>query len=304
MRSISGQVALAARPFIALGFILLAACAQAGPITIDGSLADWGFFVGDNNTSTFTPTKGLNVVGIAVQDTNDTWGSSKFLGPGRGGQDFDIEALAAVVQNGNLYVAMVSGQRPDNGFTAYGPGDFVFNTKGGVYGLEVGGGSGGGAGTAITEGAVGSIYSLNSQGFVNGEWDTSTPKAGSLWFQPTLLNGGFTPLLPVQILNTSPGTFVTMADYIFTRNAVTKQHSIIEFSLPLTAFGGNVVQSISYAPSCDNNHLIINLQSYAIPEPATVVMGGMGLAIVSVAGIRRRRAAARERTRVKQRMTG
>ncbi|MBX9791500.1 MAG: PEP-CTERM sorting domain-containing protein [Pirellulales bacterium] len=300
MRSISGWVAVTARLFIALGFFLWAAGAQAGPISIDGSLSDWGFFVGDNNTSTFTPAKGLNVVGIAVQDTNDSWGTSKFLGPGRGGQDFDVELLAAVVQGGNLYVAMVSGQRPDNGFTAYGPGDFVFNTSGGIYGLEVGGGKGGGSGTAITEGAAGSIYSLDSQGFVNGEWDTTTPKAGSVWFNPTLLNGGFAPALPVQILNTAPGTFVTMADYIFTRNSVTKQHSIIEFSLPLTAFDGNIVKSISYAPACDNNHLIINLEHYAIPEPTTLALGGIGLAIVTATGVRRRRAV-RDRTTVARR---
>ena len=288
MRLFSSRAPQTAWSLLTLGFCLLAASAQAGPITIDGNLSDWGFFVGDNNTSTFNPTKGLNVVGISVEDTNDSWGSSKFLGPGRGGQDFDVEALAAIVQNGNLYVALVSGQRPDNGFTGFGPGDFVFNTKGGVYGLETGGGIGGGSGTAITEGAAGSIYSLNSQGFVNGEWDTKTPSAGSLWFKPTLENGGFLPALPVQILNTSPGTFVTMSDYIFTRNSVTKQHSIIEFALPLTAFNGNVVQSISWAPACDNNHLIINLQGYTIPEPTTVVMAGIGLALVMLVGVRRR----------------
>lgn len=288
MRLFSSRAPQTAWSLLTLGFCLLAANAQAGPITIDGSLSDWGFFVGDNNTSTFTPTKGLNIVGISVEDTNDSWGSSKFLGPGRGGQDFDVEVLAAVVQDGKLFVTMVSGQRPDNGFAGFGPGDFVFNTKGGVYGLETGGGIGGGSGTAITEGAAGSIYSLTSQGFVNGEWDTKTPSAGSLWFNPTLQNGGFLPALPVQILNTSPGTFVTLADYIFTRNTVTKQHSIIEFALPLTAFNGNVVQSISYAPACDNNHLIINLQVYTIPEPTTVAMGGMGLALVMLVGLRRR----------------
>jgi hypothetical protein len=103
-----------------------------------------------------------------------------------------------------------------------------------------------------------------------------------------MYNGGFQPPLPVQIDNTSPGTFVTMADYIFTRNSVTTQHSIIEFALPLTAFAGNVVTSISYAPACDNNHLIINLQNYSVPEPTTVVMGSMGLALAMFAGLRRR----------------
>ena len=288
MRLLSSRAPQTAWSLLTLGFCLLAASAQAGPITIDGNLSDWGFYVGDNNTSTFTPAKGLNIVGIAVEDTPDGWGSSKFLGPGRGGQDFDIEVLAAAVQDGKLYVTVVSGQRPDNGFTGFGPGDFVFNTKGGTYALEVGGGKGGGSGTAITEGALGSSYSLDSQGFVNGAWDTKSPSAGSLWLNPTMYNGGFQPPLPVQIDNQSPGTFVTMADYIFTRNSVTTQHSIIEFALPLTAFGGNVVKSISYAPACDNNHLIINLQNYAIPEPTTVLMGGMGLALVTLVGMRRR----------------
>ncbi len=288
MRLFSGRAPLTAGPLLTLGLCLLATSAQATPIVIDGNVSDWGFSVGDNNTSTFTPSKTVNFVGYAVEDTNDTWGSSKFLSPGRGGQDFDIEVLAAVVQDNHLYVTVVSGQRPDNGFTGYGPGDFVFNTTGGLYGLEVGGGVGGGPGGAITEGAAGSVYSLDSQGFVNGQWD-QPQKAGSLWYNPTWWNGGFTPVVHTQINKTTPANARGLADYIFTRNTVTKQHSIIEFALPLTAFDGNIVQSISYAPACDNNHLFINLDSYAIPEPTTMALGGIGLAIVTLTGIRRRR---------------
>jgi hypothetical protein len=288
MRFLSGRAPQTAWPLMTLGLCLLASTAEASPIVIDGSLADWGFFVGDNNTSTFTPSKSVNFVGYDVEDTNDSWGNSKFLGPGRGGQNFDVEVLAAVVQDNHLYVAMVSGQRPDNGFTGFGPGDFLFNTSGGTYGLEVGGGVGGGAGGAITEGAAGSVYSLDSNGLVNGQWD-QPQKAGSLWFNPTWWDGGFTPVIHTQINKTTPANYRGVADYIFTRNSVTLQHSIVEFALPLTAFDGNIVQSISYAPACDNDHLFIQLENYAIPEPASLVLGSCGLAIVVGAGLRRRR---------------
>ena len=150
----------------------------------------------------------------------------------------------------------------------YAPGDIKIDTSGGVYGVEVGGGMGGGSGSAITTGAPGSSYTMN-QGFTTGYIATPAAQtAGSVWFNPY-----FNFFQQMQI---PAATFVGNSDYIFTRNTVTSQHAIIELSIPLSFFGTNQLQNISWAPSCDNSYLTINCSP--VPEPSSVVLATARLA--------------------------
>ena len=90
--------------------------AGAGTLTVDGNLSDWGFHVADNNGSTFVPAAGIGLIGIQVHDHNDNGGLNAPLDVYSGGQKFDAEMLAAAVQGGKLFIAISTGQRPDNGF--------------------------------------------------------------------------------------------------------------------------------------------------------------------------------------------
>jgi hypothetical protein len=257
-----------------VGLCLVAACAigllgdRAGAVTltVDGNLADWGFHVADNNHSTFVPAPGLDLLGIDVHDHNDNGGINAPLDVYSGGQKFDAECLAAAVQGGNLFIAISTGQRPDNGFTNYAPGDIKIDTSGGVYGVEVGGGIGGGAGSAITTGAPGASYTMN-EGFTTAFHSTPAAQtAGSVWFNPY-----FTFFQQMQI----PGaTFVGNSNFIYTRNTETTQHAVIELSIPLSFFGTNTIQNISWAPSCDNSFLSINTTQ--VPEPSSVALALLG----------------------------
>jgi hypothetical protein len=255
--------------------------AHAVPLAVDGNPADWGFHVADNNGSTFVPAAGLDLLGIQVHDHNDLGGLSAPLDVYSGGQKFDAECLAAAVQGGNLFIFISTGQRPDNGFTNYAPGDIVIRTSGGVYAIEVGGGPGGGPGSAITTGAAGSTYIMN-QGFTTGyQAAPATQTAGSIWFNPW-----FTFFDQMQ----NPGvTFVGNADYLNTRDTFTTQHAVIEASFPLSLLGANTIQNISWGPACDNSFLSITTPP--VPEPSSVMLALLGAAGVSWA-CRRRRAAA------------
>ena len=188
--------------------------ALAAP-AIDGDLRDWNVTLRDQpaagcvfssnaaicHSSTWTaatiPTvssPGWTSFAFSHEDTNDV-SNSYVVGPNSGGQDFDVEFLAGAVMGNRLYLAISNGQRPDNSFAAYEPGDILIKIPAAngsgvrTYGVEVGGGAGGlasgnvAAGGAITEGAPGSTYVLN-QVTASTQSVAPTPAlqtAGSVW---------------------------------------------------------------------------------------------------------------------------
>lgn len=263
----------------------MASNAYASTLTVDGNASDWGFSVADDNASTFVPS--MTLAGLVVEDSDDHAGDSGYVGPAWGGQNYDAEALAVAVQGSDLFVVIVSGQRPDNGLADYAPGDLQIITSGGVYGVEVGGGAGGGAGTAIVEGAPGTTYTLDGNGYtVSANAADPAQLAGSIWFNPTWINGAVSPPTQTQFQIAGGGTHVGDADYIFTRDSVTAQHSIIEMSIPLSIFGGDTITNILWHPSCANDELSVGTQ--IVPEPGTWALAALGAAAL-VPLVRRRR---------------
>ncbi len=101
----------------------------------------------------------------AIEDTSDSAGDNGFVGPNYGGQNYDVEFLGVKQQGSRIYLAMVSGLRPDNGFERFGPGDIRLVVNGVTYGIEVGGGVGGGAGGMLTGGMEGSTVQARRQRF-------------------------------------------------------------------------------------------------------------------------------------------
>lgn len=274
----------------------------AGPIVVDGNVADWGISVGDNDTSNFS---NPGVAGTVLnstfffqrEDNPDNSGDSYFLGPNYGGQNYDVEFMGLAFHADKLYLAIVTGQRPDNGFHRFSPGDIRIVAKTGktgsvlnVYGIEVGGGQGGGAGLGLlTEGAVGSTYNLNSSGFTVGYAD-SARAVGSVWRDPNWLLDPIPPGTDVQLKSDGSGTQVGLADFVYTRNAdATTQHSVIELSLDRSLFAGAGALDIYWAPSCGNDVLEINddLPAQQVPAPGTLAALGIGLFAIRL--VRRRR---------------
>jgi hypothetical protein len=330
-----------------LGCALGAAPANA-TMTIDGNLSDWGVVVVDtpatggcSNTSStnaaichstdYSPVGAVGVgqtlagggklLGYTVQDGNDTsnnYGNAPgYLAPLYGGQNYDAEFLGIAQQNGKLYVTIVTGHRPDDGSTQWGPGDLrmAISSAGGpangTYGVELGGGTATSAtsGTAITTiGGNGSTYSMNSQGYTSGVTSLAGQTVGSIWKQGASVNGTTgTMFLPgaegteaTQIDQNHHGSSAGMIDAIYeTRNDYGKQHNIIELQIDIasllqtadnnlwTAYSLN----LEWGPDCGNDLILSGVQfsSNDIPEPASlsILLMGLGAAVWK----RRRKAA-------------
>lgn len=249
-------------------------------IVVDGNLSDWGITIGDNNTSNYSTLFGpsIGLLSSFEEDQNDTAGHSFTLGPNLGGQDYDAEFLAAAYNNNTLFIAISTGQRPDNGFAYFGPGDIRIETSGGTYWLEVGGGAGGGIGTLITAGAVGSTYTLKSNGETQSYADAAAlQKAGSVWTGVTTILDPIVPQGATQFAINPGSTAVGTASYAYSRNSQTNQHAFIETGLPISMFNGETIQSIHWRPACGNDE--VDLSVNLVPEPATMslLVGGLAL---------------------------
>jgi len=257
--------------------------------TIDGSLLDdWDVSVADNNASTFDFVGAANLLGTHVEDQNDSAGNGGYLGPNYGGQNYDAEMMAVALQGDQLLIAIVTGQRPDNGFKKFGPGDIRIETSAGTYAVEVGGGRGGATGSAIAEGAPGATYTLNGNGYTTGYAADPGHPAGTIWAAPGWLNDPINPKEPTQI-KPGTGTYVGTADYAYTLNDdPTNQHAVIELAIQLAPFAGQTLESVHWRPGCGNDELDVNAGSVFIPEPSAVLML-LGGSMALIAARRQRR---------------
>jgi len=303
MRNV-GNMAFNRISLLATAAITVAGIAVTLPATaaivVDGSLNDWNVTVTDNDGSNFTsPNTTYGLAGLPFkEDQSDTAGNGGFVGPEYGGQNYDAEFMAAARNGNTLYLTIVSGQRPDNGLQLYSPGDIRIVVNGTTtYGIEVGGGAGGGAGTAQTTGTQGSFYNLNGSGYTNSE--SATPAAqtvGSIWKNVTWTTDPEGLNVPVQFTINGGSTEVGTADYVFTRNTVTTQHSIIELSFDISDLLGPTsggVLDFYWGPSCANDQatteVLVPERDIKTPEPASlsIILFGLGAA----AWKRRRKAA-------------
>lgn len=302
--------------------------ALGGPVNVDGVLSDWGVTPKDTSSSSsycgsdpakciassysFLPVGGKTygsttqtpklvdyVIGddpyvAAVEDTNDK-SDSYDVGPNSGGQNYDVEFLGLQLDGTVLSIAAMSGQRPDNGFEKFAPGDFYITINGVVYGLEVGGGAGGASNPAtITEGANGSTYSLNSDGSTNTHTSSSKLKVGSLYLNPSWVLDPIDPKGPTQVNASGTLNSVLVADFAFA--FVGTQHSVLETQFDLAGLvnvSKDSVITVAWGPSCGNDRLEASLTMSGVvpplevPEPALTSLVGLGLLGLGIA--RRRR---------------
>lgn len=292
--------------FCLLTIAATATAASAGTLVVDGDTSDWGVYVGHGNTSnmnSYSGHPGIGLLGFVAEDQDDFADVTGYLGPLSGGQDYDAEFLAAAQDGGLLHVLLVSGQRPGNSFKWFGPGDLRIETSAGTYGLEVGGGPGGpGAPDSVVEGDAGTTYTFKSNGYTLAANGTDAAQtAGSLWFSPTWLDDPIAPFEPTQ-MEIGGGLFVGLADYVFTLNSYTWQHSVIELAFDPAWLDGELT-SIHWRPAWGNDELDLvvrlvddlNRQGAPIgaPLPAAAIPGFLGL--VALGAIRRFRRRAGDR---------
>lgn len=259
-------------------------------ITIDGRLDDWGIVVADGTSSNLVGTSytGLrsDLAGYMEEDTNDTSNSYKVT-PYYGGQNYDGEFFGALVEGNTLYLAIMSGQRSDNGLKLFAPGDIRIGTDMGVFGIEVGGGPDGSMSLSneLGGGVAGSTYTLNGSGYTTGH-TYSSKTTGSLWRDANWIQDPFGDNMDVQL--GSGGTEVGAAgEFVHTVNSYTFQHSVIELSLDLSLFNGATLQDFYWSPSCSNDRLYFETDIRTVPEPAGIALLGLGL--LGLGLVRRRR---------------
>lgn len=283
--------------------LLLASCSLGlAGFAVNGNLNDWGITVADNDGSSWPSDNpgigdGFQYL-FYLEDQSDTAGDGGYLNPNHGGQNYDAEFLG-VAQMGDYYlIAIVTGQRYDNGTARFSPGDIRISTGSSLYGIEVGGAADG----IVTETSnnAGATFNVTSNGYT----DTSDPyadtlaaqTAGTLWETHPDDNWILDPIVPqdpvqMQMTMSDTGKLKGTADYIYTNGAGAydgDQHAIIELMVEKSLFDADIL-SVRWAPSCGNDYVEVIIPDGTLPVPEPGSLALLGLGAFSLLGLRRRR---------------
>lgn len=235
---------------LALGVISEPAWAA---IVVDGILSDWDVFPAAYSAgpAQWTPNAGITFI---QEDQNP---AISFLGPGFGGQAFDIEALYFTTEGPTAFFAVVSGA-PLSGTGIQAPGDF-----------------------AIDFGSNGSYdFGVKTVG-------THTLYGNTVWNVPNLWPSS----APYRIVS---GTPAGVAQFGYQPSAyVANSHYAFEIGVPISLFGsswptsGTLDMTLHWTTACGNDELDLRVIRHipppppppppVIPEPMTSLLWGLGM---------------------------
>jgi len=250
--------------------------AASASLLVNGNLSDWNI---DHNTWASS----LQGVHYTVEDA--TGNTNTYLDPGYGGQAYDAEALYATIQDGALWIALITGHDPETvnkpSRNSYGAGDFAIDFgKNGSYELGV---------NIITGGfgVAGGVYS--NPVWAYGLWDANGKEAAKSGEIPD-------PLHPTSLLG---GTLIGTATYDYSKNGAggygqwkSDKHFFYEISLDLDLLyeagwdGGEF--NIHWTQNCANDSIIVD-PGFSVPEPGSLALLGVGMVGLLGGRLRRRK---------------
>lgn len=238
------------------GFLLCFGSAHAVTININGDMSDWGI----SATTGFSTADSVDNPVIDYQNGVHFWeedglGNSGYVGPGYGGQDYDIEALYVTSDATNLYIGIITGFFPsgDNYM-----GDIAIDLDSdGVYEYGI-------------DTSTGNFHS----GLTSADWSVPVHFGSST---PVSIAAGNTGI-PVNI----PGSF-----YYGEMNLDGQNTDLyaIEVAVALTDLSWEGHGNFHITQWCGND--AGDLTVAPVPEPATVILLGIGL--LGLAGYSRKR---------------
>lgn len=238
--------------YMTVAATLLCFAQSASAITIDGAfgLSEWA-----GNYS-----------------AEDGVGPGGYVGPGVGGQSFDVEYLGLRIKNGTVYFGLQTGFNLASGVKQggiqYNPGDFAIDINNdGFYEYAIDYG--------ITSGIPSyKLYAVSAwQNSMYAQHHVSDPfQYSSGTFIPTAFNGAY-------------------GHGVFPNNSDGGNSYVLEGSFGLNALaaytGGPV--TLHWTMSCGNDYL--NVTTTPAPEPSTLLLLGSGIAGAAWWSARRRKKA-------------
>jgi hypothetical protein len=256
--------------------MLTSAGAQAIAINVNGDLADWGV-QHNGNASDWTPTPNNNIQ-VTIEDQH-----SSYLDPGYGGQDYDAEAIYALIKDNKLFIALATGHNP-NTFNdpinnSYGAGDFAIDFgRDGTYELGVNIKLGG-----DTFGVHGGVYEVSKWDY--GLWNDNLSSGYTKSKHPTSIVAG-KHLGDAALFISSGQTGYGQWASQFPNDLHYFYEMSFDLSLLTSANWDKKAFDIHWTQNCANDSIIVDPPS--VPEPGTLALLPLGL--LGLVALRRRKA--------------
>lgn len=231
--------------------VLALSLPASGSIIIDGDLSDWGVLAPtQQDYNDWTP-YGLTGAAVWTEDwVLGDWDGG-FVGPGYGGQIADIEALMLYLDGDTLYFATASGVPPWMSGEYIFPGDLFFD-----FGID-------------------GTYDLGIETFGADTGSMWTGSGDSWYVDPPIL---YTEEGPYAI-DESVATNLGPADgFVYNSDTYGFDHWIMEGAITLTDSElERLLDGVRFhwTEVCGND--VGNLDYQIVPEPATLVIFGLGL---------------------------
>jgi len=262
-----------------------ASTASAVTITVDGNPSDWGIDLGPGSAADWDPLAGVqgSWPGGANNEYDYTGGSSGWVYPGYGGQDYDAEALYFAYDDTYAYFGVATGF-PSDGISNYRPGDIAldFGCDGSWdFGIET---------TNWTNNTKGALYQTDNCDWRTPSYSSSFPS--ELKDMPTCDR--------VWKAHSSDALYPNL---IYTTCA-TNSHYFIEAAVPIDQLPFSSGPDLTtfkahWTMSCGNDVVETGCMTYtppndtppppAIPEPATCTLLGSSLLAMVALRVRKKK---------------